>query len=135
MSINQVTISGNLTREPDLRATQSGSAILRLGVAVNDRVKNPQTNQYEDRPNFIDCIVFGKRAESLSNLLHKGMKVAVQGKLRYSSWQDQQGQNRSKLEVIVDELEFMQARNQQAAYQPNQAPVATPPAVDDDCPF
>lgn len=135
MSINQVTITGNLTREPDLRATQSGSAILRLGVAVNDRVKNPQTNQYEDRPNFIDCIVFGKRAESLSNLLHKGMKVAIQGKLRYSSWQDQQGQNRSKLEVIVDELEFMQARNQQATYQPNQAPVATPPAVDDDCPF
>ena len=113
MSINRVNISGNLTRDPDLRATTSGTQILSFGVAVNDRAKNPQTGEWEDRPNFVDCVVFGKRAESLSNLLSKGMKVAIEGKLRYSSWETQDGQRRSKLEVVVDEVEFFTQRKQQ----------------------
>lgn len=106
MSINRVNISGNLTREPELRANQSGAQILNFGVAVNDRAKNPQTGEWEDRPNFVDCVVFGRRAESLANLLSKGMKVAIEGKLRYSSWETKDGQKRSKLEVVVDEVEF-----------------------------
>lgn len=113
MSINSVNISGNLTRDPDLRATASGSQILSFGVAVNDRAKNPQTGEWEDRPNFVDCVVFGKRAESLSNLLSKGMKVAIDGKLRYSSWETQDGQRRSKLEVVVDEVEFFAQKKPQ----------------------
>ena len=113
MSINRVNISGNLTREPELRATQSGAQILNFGVAVNDRAKNPQTGEWEDRPNFVDCVVFGKRAESLANLLSKGMKVAIEGKLHYSSWETKEGQKRSKLEVVVDEIEFFTQRKQQ----------------------
>lgn len=113
MSINRVNISGNLTRDPDLRATASGSQILSFGVAVNDRAKNPQTGEWEDRPNFVDCVVFGKRAESLSSLLSKGMKVAIEGKLRYSSWETQDGQKRSKLEVVVDEVELFAQKKQQ----------------------
>ena len=114
MSINRVNISGNLTRDPELRATTSGTQILNFGVAVNDRAKNPQTGEWEDRPNFVDCVVFGKRAESLRSLLCKGMKVAIEGKLRYSSWETQEGQRRSKLEVVVDEVEFFSQRRQQA---------------------
>ena len=106
MSINRVVISGNLTRDPEIRRTQSGMAILGFGVAVNDRRRDPQTGDWEDYANFIDCTVFGKRAESLDNLLHKGMKVAIEGKLRWSQW-ERDGQKRSKLEVIVDEIEFM----------------------------
>lgn len=113
MSINRVNISGNLTRDPDLRATASGSQILSFGVAVNDRAKDPQTGEWTDRPNFVDCVVFGNRAESLNNLLSKGMKVAIEGKLRYSSWETQDGQKRSKLEVVVDEVEFFAQRKQQ----------------------
>ena len=113
MSINRVNISGNLTRDPDLRATASGSQILSFGVAVNDRVKDQQTGEWTDRPNFVDCVVFGKRAESLNNLLSKGMKVAIEGKLRYSSWETQDGQKRSKLEVVVDEVEFFAQRKPQ----------------------
>ena len=109
MSINRVNISGNLTRDPEMRATQGGSQVLGFGVAVNDRRKNPQTGEWEDVPNFVDCTVFGNRAEALSRILTKGMKVAVEGKLRYSSW-ERDGQRRSKLEVIVDEIEFMSAR-------------------------
>ena len=110
MSINRVVISGNLTREPELRRTQSGMAILSFGVAVNDRRRDPQTGEWGDYANFVDCTIFGNRGESLSNILTKGMKVAIEGKLRWSQW-ERDGQKRSKLEVIVDEIEFMSSRN------------------------
>lgn len=110
MSINRVTISGNLTRDPELRQTQSGMAVLSFGVAVNDRRKNPSTGEWEDYPNFVDCTMFGARANSLAQYLTKGTKVAIEGKLRWSQW-ERDGQKRSKLEVIVDELEFMTGRN------------------------
>ncbi len=110
MSINRVIISGNLTRDPELRNTQSGMAVLSFGVAVNDRRKNPSTGEWEDYPNFVDCTMFGARANSLANYLSKGTKVSIEGKLRWSQW-ERDGQKRSKLEVIVDEIEFMSSRN------------------------
>ena len=155
MSINRVNISGNLTRDPELRATGSGMQILRFGVAVNDRRKNQQTGEWEDYPNFVDCTMFGARAEKLQPYLAKGTKVSIEGKLRYSSW-ERDGQRRSKLEVIVDELEFMSSRNgnnanqgygngMAAGYAPQPAPMAAPVAApfvdasasvyDEDIPF
>lgn len=127
MSINRVNISGNLTRDPDLRATASGMQVLGFGVAVNDRRKNPSTGQWEDYPNFVDCTMFGNRAESMGRILRKGMKVAIEGKLRYSSW-EKDGQRRSKLEVIVDEIELMSQNQQQApqGYQQQYTPQAAP---------
>ena len=110
MSINRVVISGNLTRDAELRQTGSGTSVLSFGVAVNDRRRNAQTGEWEDYPNFVDCTMFGSRAQAVSQYLHKGLKVAVEGKLRYSAW-ERDGQRRSKLEVIVDELEFMSSRN------------------------
>ena len=103
MSINRVMISGNLTRDAELRSTQSGMSMLGMGVAVNDRRKNQKTGEWEDWPNFVDCTMFGTRAEKLQPYLTKGTKVSIEGKLRYSSW-ERDGQRRSKLEVIVDEL-------------------------------
>ena len=121
MSINRVVISGNLTRDPDLRSTASGMPVLGFGVAVNDRRKNQQTGEWEDYPNFIDCTMFGARAQSVSRFLNKGMKVAIEGKLRWSQW-ERDGQKRSKIEVSVDEIEFMTSRNQ------NSAPAVSAPA-------
>lgn len=109
MSINRVIISGNLTRDPELRNTQSGMAVLSFGVAVNDRCKNKQTGEWEDRPNFVDCTMFGNRANSLAQYLSKGTKVSIEGKLRQEQW-ERDGQKHSKLKVIVDELEFMSSR-------------------------
>lgn len=119
MSINRVCISGNLTRDPELRSTAGGTEVLQFGVAVNERVKNPQTGEWEDRPNFVDCVMFGKRADSLSKLLAKGSKVAIDGRLRYSSW-EKDGQRRSKLEVVAEEVELMSRQEQpaQPQYQP-----------------
>lgn len=111
MSVNRVMITGNLTRDPELRSTSSGSSVLRIGVAVNDRRRNPQTGNWEDYPNYVNCTVFGKRADSLANILHKGSKVAIDGHLRWSSWKAQDGSNRSSLEVIIDNLDFMSSRN------------------------
>lgn len=113
MSINRVNITGNLTRDPELRATAGGTQMLAFGVAVNDRRKNPQTGAWENVPNFVDCIVFGSRAEAVSRFISKGSKVAIEGKLRYSSWETKEGQRRSKLEVIVDEIDFLSRQGQQ----------------------
>jgi single-strand DNA-binding protein len=127
MSINRVNISGNLTRDPELRATPTGTPVLQFCVAVNDRTKD-QSGQWVDRPNFVDCVMFGNRAQAVQRFLSKGSKVSIEGKLRYSSWQDKQtGQNRSKIEVVVDEVEFMTARDQGQqdqgrAQAPQQAP-------------
>ena len=115
MSINRVIISGNLTRDPELRSTAGGMPVLGFGVAVNDRRKNQQTGEWEDYPNFIDCTMFGARAESLSRYLNKGTKVSIEGKLRWSQW-EREGQKRSKIEVIVDELEFMSSRGDSSSY-------------------
>lgn len=147
MSINRASISGNLTRDPELRVTPSGMQVLGFGVAVTDRRKNNQTGEWEDYPNFVDCTIFGNRGESMGRILHKGMKVAVEGKLRYSAWEDKNGGGRrSKIEVIVDEIELMsqnpngahggQAAPQQyapqgyqpQAYAPQQAPQPAPQA-------
>lgn len=104
-NINRVIISGRLTRDPELRHTAGGTPVLGLGVAVNDRRKNVQSGQWEDYTNFIDCTMFGARAESVSRFLTKGMLVCVEGRLRWSQW-ERDGQKRSKIEVIVDELEL-----------------------------
>nr|UVY44276.1 MAG: Single-strand binding protein family protein [Bacteriophage sp.] len=131
MSINVVNISGNLTRDSELRRTTGGTAVLGFGVAVNDRRKNQQTGEWEDCPNFVDCTMFGTRAEKLAGMLTKGTKVCILGKLRYMSW-EKDGQKRSKIEVIVDDIELMQNRKPQQDYQPG---YQQQPAMYDDLPF
>lgn len=111
MSINLVCITGNLTRDPELRQTQGGTPILSFGVAVNDKRKNQQ-GEWVDYPNYVDCVVFGLRAEKLATFMTKGMKVAIEGKLHYQSW-EKDGQKRSKLEVVVDNIDFMSKSSQQ----------------------
>lgn len=115
MSINRVVISGNLTRDPELRSSQSGTNILTFGMAVNDRRRNPQTGEWEDYANFVDCVLFGNRAEWLARDLHKGKKVFVEGKLRYSTW-ERDGQRRSKLEVVADDIDYDRPPRQQGSY-------------------
>ena len=148
MSVNQVAVTGNLTREPELRATQGGTAVLSFGIAVNDRRKN-SSGQWEDVPNFFECVVFGNRATALGDILTKGMKVAIAGKLHYSSW-EKDGQKRSKVDIIANDVELMQNRRPQQEpqpqqyqpqqYQPQQAQafVPQPPTMDmytEDLPF
>ena len=106
MSINKVMLTGNLTRDPEVSSTAGGTSVLSFGIAVNERRKNNQTGEWEDCPNFIDCVMFGSRAQSVSKFISKGSKVAIEGKLHWSQW-ERDGQKRSKIDVIVDQLEFM----------------------------
>ena len=107
-NINQVVISGNITRDPELRSTNGGSSVREFSVAVNDRVK--EGSEWKDRPNYIDCVMFGSRAESLSRFMHKGDKVCLSGKLHWSSW-EKDGQKRSKVNVYVNDVELMSRRD------------------------
>lgn len=135
MSVNQVAITGNLTRAPELRATQGGTAVLSFGIAVNDRRKNA-SGQWEDVPNFFECVTFGNRATALSDILAKGMKVSIAGKLHYSSW-EKDGQKHSKVDIIAQEIELMQNRKPQEPHQ-TQAFSPQPPTMDvydSDIPF
>ena len=138
MSINRVCISGNLTRDPEIRSTAGGTSVMGFGVAVNERRKNAQTGEWEDYPNFVDCTLFGRRAEALERYLSKGSKVAIEGKLRWSQWESD-GQRRSKLEVVVDEIELMSRRDDEGGRSYGSARPPQKPAqadlYDEDIPF
>lgn len=112
MSINRVNISGHLTRDPELRMTPKGTQVLSFGIAVNDRRLNRETNQWEDYPNFVECTMFGTRAEAVGRIVRKGMKVSIDGKLRFNQWETKDGQKRSRLTVVVDTIDFMSQGNQ-----------------------
>ena len=121
MSINSVCISGNLGRDPELRMTASGMQVCSFSVCVNDRRKNNQ-GEWVDVPNWVDVTFFGNRAESISQYLSKGSLVFVSGRLHQNTWENKDGQKRSKLEVIGDDIQFGSSgnRQQQQAQQPQQ---------------
>lgn len=132
MSINVCMLVGNLTRDAELRTTAGGTAVASFGLAVNDRRRN-QNGEWEDVAQFVDCQMFGRRAEALAQYLAKGTKVAIQGKLHYSSWEDKNGGGRrSKLEVYVDEIEFLSSRQGGGESRQQLAPQAYD---DQDIPF
>lgn len=131
--LNTVSIGGNLCRDAELMATASGMAVLTFSVAVNESRKNQQTGEYEDYPNYVDCTMFGRRAESVSTYLTKGTYVALTGRLHQHRWQNNDGQNRSKLEVTVDNIHF-ESRCEHSGVNPQQE---EPPAdmYDEHIPF
>jgi single-strand DNA-binding protein len=104
-SMNLVVLMGNLTRDPELRSLPSGSSVCAMGLAVNERFK-AQSGDYEERVNFFDITCFGSQAENCAKYLSKGRPIAVQGRLRWSSW-EKDGQKRSKVEVIADRVQFL----------------------------
>jgi len=129
--LNSFDFTGNLTREPELRATSTGTNVLSFGVAINEERKNSSTGQWENHANFVDCSLFGARAESLSKILAKGMKVAVSGKIRYSSWDDN-GTTRSRLTVLVDNIVLMTRSGDEATSPGDTVPYEV---MDEDIPF
>jgi single-strand DNA-binding protein len=138
MSINRVVLTGNLTRDAELKQTQGGMAIVSIRLAVNDRRKNAQTGQWEDSPNYVDVTMFGSRGEAVSRFLSKGKQIAVEGKLRWHEWENQAGEKRSKLEVVADDIELLGGRADTSGGPSRPAPAFEPPADDiggEDIPF
>ncbi len=109
-SFNRVILMGNLTRDPELRFTQSNMAVCKVGLAVNRRVKEANSEQWREEPTFVDVTIFGKRAEAFQKFHTKGSSAFFEGELRYDTWDDKEtGQKRSKLYVVANNWEFVGA--------------------------
>ena len=106
-SFNTVILMGNLTRDPELRFTQKNLAICKFGLAVNRRFKDSASGEWRDEPTFVDVTIFGKRGEAFAKFHSKGSLAFVKGELRFDTWQDQNGQKRSKLYVVAESFEFV----------------------------
>jgi single-strand DNA-binding protein len=101
---NSVTLVGNLTRDPELRFTQSGQAQAQVGLAVNRRWQNRQTNEWEERTSFFNVVCWGELADNVAESLGKGARVLVTGRLEQRSWETQEGEKRSVVEVVADDV-------------------------------
>ena len=105
-SLNSVCLLGHLTRNPEVRYSPSGTPVAALGLAVNNRIKRSD-DSWQDDPCFVDVVVFGNQAEACAKYLNKGDPVLLEGRLQYRTWEDQQGQKRSKHEVIASRVQFL----------------------------
>lgn len=101
---NTVTITGNATREPELRFTPSGQAVCSFGLAVNRRWQNRQTQEWEESTSFIDVTAWAQLAENAAESVGRGTRVTVTGRLDQRSWETQEGDKRSKVEVVADDI-------------------------------
>ena len=156
-SLNKVFLIGNLTRDPELRVTPKGTAICQFGLAVNRQFKD-ESGQSRDETTFVDIEAWGKQGELVSKYLTKGSPAMVEGRLKFDQWEDKQTQQkRSKLKVVLDNVQFLSSRgaaggapsaeegvDQTAPVERHSppsrpskpaAPAAAPEGIDEDVPF
>lgn len=112
---NRVVLVGNLTRDPDYKQLSSGQGICRLSLATNRQFKNRQTGAMVQEVCYIDIDVWGAQAESCNQYLQKGRSVLVEGRLKFDSWEDAQGNKRNKHSVVADRVVFLFSANDQAS--------------------
>ncbi len=111
-NINRVVLTGNLTRDPELRSTPSGTAICALRIASNTRRKDGQSGEWIDKPNYFDVTIFGRQGENAAQYLSKGRPVAIDGRLEWREWQDKEtGKNRQSVDIIADNVQFLGGRD------------------------
>ena len=108
-NINRVVLVGNLTRDPELRHTPSGTSVCSLRVAVNSR-RRDESGQWVDKPNYFSVSVFGNQAESCSQFLSKGRPVGIDGRLDWREWQAQDGSKRESVEIVAESVQFLGSR-------------------------
>ncbi len=142
-AINRVVLVGNLTRDPELRHTPSGTAVCNLRLAVNTRRKD-ETGQWVDKPNYFDVTVWGNQGERCAQYLAKGRPVAVDGRLEWREWETPEGNKRQAVDIVADTVQFLGGRGDGegggGGYIPAEAAAApagdfpTSP-TDDDIPF
>lgn len=130
-SINRVVLVGNLTRDPELRHTPSGTAVCSLRLAVNTRRKD-ESGQWTDKPNYFDITVWGQQGENCAQYLAKGRPVAVDGRLEWREWEAQDGTKRQAVEVVADTVQFLGGRME--GESPAYVPAATAASGGDDFP-
>ena len=148
-NINRVVMTGNLTRDPELRNIPSGTSVCSLRIACNTRRKDESGN-WVDKPNYFDVTVWGAQGENCAQYLSKGRPVAIDGRLEWREWQDKDGNKRQSVDIIADSVQFLGSRDggenggrftpqsdvpaDTADFQPTPAASAGG-AADDDIPF
>jgi single-strand DNA-binding protein len=105
-NINRVVMTGNLTRDPELRTTPSGTSVCSLRVACNTRRKDA-SGEWVDKPNYFDVTVWGAQGENCATYLQKGRPVAVDGRLEWREWEDKEGNKRQAVDIIADSVQFL----------------------------
>jgi single-strand DNA-binding protein len=144
-NINRVVLVGNLTRDPELRHTPSGTAVCSLRLAVNSRRKDASTGEWGEKPNYFDITVWGNQGESCAQYLAKGRPVAVDGRLDWREYEAKDGSKRQAIEIIADSVQFLGGRGDGeggSSYIPSSDVAAdqsdfvrTGAGADDDIPF
>jgi single-strand DNA-binding protein len=151
-NINRVVMTGNLTRDPELRSLPSGMSVCSLRVACNTRRKNNSSGEWEDKPNFFDVTVWGAQGENCARFLAKGRPIALDGRLEWREWQDKEGNKRQSIDIIADSVQFLGGRDDSGGgsngftprsdvpantddFQPVSASAGNSSAADDDIPF
>ena len=115
-NLNKVMLIGRLTRDPEVRAFSNGGKVAKFGFAVNNRKKNAQSGQWEDEPVFLDVEAFnrgenGKQADLVEQYLQKGHQAYVEGHLQLDQWTSKEGEKRSKIKIVVDNVQFLEPRS------------------------
>ena len=129
-SFNKVLLMGNLTRDPELRYTSGGTAVASFGLAVNRKFK--QGEEWKDEVCFVDITVWAKQGENCAEYLNKGSQAFIEGRLNYQTWEDKQsGQQRSKLEVVANNVQFLTKQGDKKDMGSGSSSVTD----DDDVPF
>jgi single-strand DNA-binding protein len=132
-NFNKVILAGNLTRDPELRYTPKGTAVAKIGLAINRKWRS-ETGEMKEETTFVDVDCFGKTAETVSQYLKKGRPILIEGRLRYETWEDKQsGQKRSKLGVVLENFQFLDSGGGRAEgggspEAPRSRPAPTAPA-------
>jgi single-strand DNA-binding protein len=153
-NLNRVVMTGNLTRDPELRSLPSGMSVCSLRIASNTRRKDQSTGEWTDKPNYFSVTVWGAQGENCARFLTKGRPVGIDGRLEWREWQGQDGQKRESIEIVADSVQFLGGRDDAPSggsgftpqsdvpvdnrdFQPAGAPAAGGGAApaDDDIPF
>jgi single-strand DNA-binding protein len=135
-NINRVIITGNLTRDPELRSfPETGNAVCSLRIAVNTRRKNNQTGNWEEQPNYFDVSVWGAQGENCSKYLSKGRPVAIDGRLRWREYTANDGQKRQSVDIVADSVQFLGGRDDGAGSNGNGFSSGAQPAGESDVPI
>ena len=144
-SFNRVILAGNLTRDPELRNTPSGTPVVELRLAISETYRDRQSGESRETVCYVDVVVWNRQAELCQQYLAKGRNVLVEGRLAYDEWKNPQGETRSRLRVRADRIQFLGSRPgdgsaqapapAQGAAQPPAPAESQPPAFDDEPPF
>jgi single-strand DNA-binding protein len=139
--LNRVTIIGRLTRDPELKYIQSGSAVANFSIA-NNRNYTTNSGEKKEEVSYFDCIAWGKMGEILTEYCHKGSRIAVEGRLQQRRWDDKEGNKKSKIEIVSDNIQFLDSKGSSdkavggaSAEVPQQAGANENPFSDDNIPF